>query len=133
MSHTIPTTREEYDRQFALNTKIEGFGFDVTSILPCPFCAAPDFMPIKIIQATADMRKQVTCAVCGRSGMNLVTETVSGVKTEFVQTAGDDPPEWLRPWPRRVEMKAAVSAAFGQLEANEQASAELDEVEDPHA
>lgn len=102
MSYTIPTTREEYERAFALNTKIEGMGFDVTSILPCPFCAAPDFMPIKIIDAPTDMAKAYTCEVCGRSGTNIVT-TDGGLSVEFVQTAGDDPPEWLRPWPRRVD------------------------------
>lgn len=101
--HTIPTNREDFERAFVLNTKVEGLGFDVTQILACPFCAAPDFQTVRIITAHGDLAKPALCEVCGRAGRMIVVAHGTGTDAEFVQTGGDDPPEWMRPWPRRVE------------------------------
>jgi hypothetical protein len=48
------------------------------------------------------LESEHTCSECGRSGRSLVQRDASGVRFEFVQTGGDDPPEWLRPAPRRL-------------------------------
>lgn len=109
---SLPTNKEEYLARFHENMRIEGYGFDVSSVTPCPWCAAPGFMvlhPAWGVVAGDDrpnideqMETEQTCPECGRSGRNIVTRTAGGVTAEFVQTGGEDAPEWLGPPPRRV-------------------------------
>lgn len=106
MTHTIPTNIDEYNKQYLLNCEITGAGFDVGQVLACPFCCAPGFMTMKPMElALSDDAGQenCTCAECGRSGRNIITREPGETRLEFVQTGGDDPPDWLQPTPRRVE------------------------------
>lgn len=103
-----PATRAEYDRLFIANTKVSGYGIEgVTQHLPCPFCATSGWASWRIIdlalQDNEPMKRTRTCQSCGRSARIDVTNLPSGGTTaELVQVAGADPPEYLRPWPRRV-------------------------------
>ncbi len=93
----------EFNRRFWDNHRIEGYGLDVETHIPCPFCAAPDFVIIPLLETEEAMQGEQTCAECGRSGRHLFDRSQEGVlKFEFVQTAGDDPPSWLLSKPRRV-------------------------------
>lgn len=94
-------TKDEYERLVTANTKIEGYGLDVTMHLPCPFCAAPDFMLYKVIDANDALRAGAVCKSCGRGMKGIVQESSAETTIEMVQTCGNDPPEFLPPM-RRV-------------------------------
>lgn len=98
----IPTTREEYEKRFFENNKFSGFGTNTTVHMPCPFCAAPDWLTYRVIDSQTGLAKGAVCAECGRSAKGLVERDQSGIRLEIVQTGGLDPPPWLPPM-RRVE------------------------------
>lgn len=103
MSHTAPTNMDDYNKMFMENAKVTGYGIaEVTQHIPCPFCAAPDYFVILVVNAHAELAEEKTCSECGRSGKNLIKRSANSSAFEFVQTGGDDPPEWLEPPPRRV-------------------------------
>lgn len=100
-----PTSIEEYNKRAKANLRYEGRFADTKTILPCPFCAAPDWL-VYPVTAAMDDYKQIqdprTCKECGRTAALIITRTDSGVQQELVQIAGPDAPEWLTPKPRRV-------------------------------
>lgn len=108
-----PVDAEEYARLSMERTVIDGFGLDVATHAPCPFCAAAEFMvlmPAAGIVPGDDrptlhetLATEHTCSECGRSCRAIVEATTGQTTFEFVQTGGPDPPEWLSPKPRRVE------------------------------
>lgn len=108
---SAPTTSEEYTARFSLNMRTSGCGVrGVTQHFPCPFCAAPDWYVVKIIDFGpppnvygATEAGPFTCAECGRSGKFIHNRQPGSVTSEFVQTGGDDPPPFMTPPPRRVE------------------------------
>lgn len=108
----IPRNIDEYVEQATKATLIDGYGLEVTTHMPCPWCAFKDFM---LLQPAAGiipgddrpslevtMQTEHTCIRCGRKGKNIVERSEGGVSFEFVQTGGPDAPEWLQPPPRRV-------------------------------
>jgi hypothetical protein len=101
---TQPKTKEEYLERFHANERVSGHGIaEVRIHAPCPFCAAPDWSEWLIIECEQAMQKVTTCKECGRSGKFVFSVNTPGNKQfEFVQTGGDDPPEWLQPPPRRI-------------------------------
>jgi hypothetical protein len=98
-----PGNMDEYTARFHQNQRIEGYGLDTTMVMPCPFCAAPDFMRWKILEVESAMHRGGTCKECGRSTKAIFQRSPSGVQFEIVQTGGPDQPEWLAPKMRRVE------------------------------
>lgn len=102
---SAPSSLDEYNRRFAANAKVSGYGMDVAQHFPCPFCAAPEWLVIKIMDLAMDssaMSSARTCKECGRSGRMLLNPTAGGGSSmELVQTGGDDPPPWM-PAIRRV-------------------------------
>lgn len=107
-----PTNRDEYLARFHENMRIEGYGFDVSNAVPCPWCAASEFVTlhpawgIMVGDDRPNIDKQMTteqtCKECGRSGLHIVVRSPAGVTAELVQTGGEDAPDWLAPAPRRV-------------------------------
>jgi hypothetical protein len=96
MTTQAPTTKEAFERRFHENQKIEGFGLDgTTTRMPCPFCAAPDFVVYKILEVTEALAAESVCKECGRGAKALVTKAGSSVSYEVVQTRGDDPPPFV--------------------------------------
>ena len=97
-----PATGEDYDALAMANTRISGHGVRETRIhLPCPFCAAPEFMSYLVIDAEAAMTAGATCEACGRSAKTIFTKHDDGGKSfEIVQTGGSDPPAYLPPMRR---------------------------------
>lgn len=96
-------TRQEYEQKYFHNQRITGFGLGVTLHVPCPFCAEPDFLIYKIIEMESALTSDHVCKHCGR-GMKTFIERdkYGGTKMEFVQTCGDDPPDFL-PKMRRIQ------------------------------
>jgi hypothetical protein len=97
-----PTNYKQYLERFNENQSISGFGpGNVTVHLPCPFCAAKDFMKYELMQVEDAMKRGATCKECGRSAKAIFTYLENGKSFEVVQTDGPDQPPWL-PEMRRV-------------------------------
>ena len=93
-------TKEDYEKRFGENYRIEGFGLDVTIHSPCPFCAAPDFMDYKILDVRQALQEEHVCAECGRGMKGTVADAVHDeVTVQVHQTQGEDPPPFI-PIPR---------------------------------
>lgn len=100
---TEPQSKEEYEKRYHANTRIEGFFAETTTIAPCPFCAAPDWLRMPILTTQEAMAEGATCKQCGRSARAVFTSEHPGhTQFELVQTGGLPPPPWL-PFIRRVE------------------------------
>jgi hypothetical protein len=99
---TAPRNQQEYLERFARGQSLEGFGLETTCVVPCPFCAAPDFARWRVIDAHDAMAKPATCKECGRSAKSIFTRNAGGVSFEIVQCGGADQPDWLMPKMRRV-------------------------------
>jgi hypothetical protein len=87
-------TKKEYEERFARNQLIFGSGFGTSVSLPCPFCAAPDNLKYRVIDSEAAMTRGAS-QECGRSWKAIFTAIDGGKQFEIVQTAGDDPPDFL--------------------------------------
>jgi hypothetical protein len=109
MSHDLPIAvtqpgnATDYALRYTANSRITGHGIDGATIhMPCPWCAAPDFTAIPLAAAHQALRAPATCGECGRSGRTIYHVDLPGhTETEFVQTAGPPPPDWLAVKPRR--------------------------------
>lgn len=99
---THPTSMQEYTERFAKNGRMEGFGLSTKTIMPCPFCAAPDWMAIPIMDPETAMKKGAECKECKRSARAIFSKTLGGVSFAIVQSGGPDQPEWLEPKMRKV-------------------------------
>jgi len=99
-----PRNAAEYLRRFNANEKIDGFGIGNVHIhMPCPFCAAPEFMVFEVLQTEQAMMKGATCKECGRGARAQIRKDAAGTSFEILQTAGPDQPEWLTPKMRRIQ------------------------------
>lgn len=89
-------SKEEYEAAYMAACGITGYGLEVTQILACPFCCAPDYQRIRIVAADHDIANEVICANCKRGTKGLITRKDGGTSFEIVQTTGPDIPDW--PW-----------------------------------
>ena len=97
-----PKTREEWEKRFAENQKISGFGLATSMHMPCPFCAAPDFLTYRIIDTEEALVDGAVCKECNRgAAIEFSVNTPSNKQFEMVQTSGPDQPVWLDPLMRR--------------------------------
>jgi hypothetical protein len=94
-----PTNADEYLERFARNNKISGYGMETTMHMPCPFCAAPDFLVYAITDTFKALDEGATCKHCDRSQATVETRSEDGlqVRLAMFQTGGPDQPEWLTP------------------------------------
>lgn len=88
-------TRTEYEEKFHKNQKITGRFLETTMHMPCPFCAEPEFMVYKILDTEKVIANGAVCKFCNRGCKAIVTRDAGGVGFRFVQTCGDDPPDYL--------------------------------------
>lgn len=96
MTYKQPTSLEEYNTRATLNTRITGMFDQVTTHVPCMFCAAPDWASWSILTTHEDMAGPAhTCKECKRTGAILARYHESGLIIFPVQLAGPDTPEWL--------------------------------------
>jgi hypothetical protein len=92
-------TKDEYENRYQENQALSGFGLEVKTHLPCPFCAAPEFLVYPIWppdEHQKALEKGADCKECGR-GMRVVytANTQSMLAFKMVQTKGDDPPDYI--------------------------------------
>lgn len=100
---TMPTDLKSYTARFHANQRMTGFGIDVTVHVPCPFCSAPDWIVMKVIDTKEAMKTGASCEECGRSARAIFhVDQPGNAEFEVVQTGGSDAPDWLPPI-RRVE------------------------------
>lgn len=99
---TDPTNQQELNEKIMRNHSLSGFGMEVASQFPCPFCGEPNWKEVRIIYTEEDMGKLDKCDNCGRSAKFIVTRTENMMTGELVQVEGDDPPEWMTVPIRRV-------------------------------
>lgn len=97
-----PDNLEQYLERFNKHQGIEGTGLDTTSVMPCPFCAAPRWAVVKVLEIEGELAKERGCSECGRTAKALFQRSTGGVAFEMVQVGGPDQPEWLEPKMRRV-------------------------------
>lgn len=100
-----PKSMEEFAALALSNHRVSGYGIaGVTQHLPCPGCAAPDWKSYLVIEARERMAEPATCKACGRSFKVVFEQPEPGHTVfEFVQTGGDDIPDWYAPKIRRLE------------------------------
>lgn len=92
---TQPRTPEEYARRFHANQKITGNGIEgVRTHVPCPFCAAPDWLVHGLLEVGTAYAAGATCEECGRTARAIYYEGPSSTAIELVQTGGDPPEPW---------------------------------------
>lgn len=95
-----PATLADFERRFKASLHFEGRGEDTRMVVPCPFCAAPDFQALNVRDSIEGLARGATCGECGRSARWEIEQ--DGILTEMVmvQTGGPDAPPYL-PAPRR--------------------------------
>lgn len=102
-----PTSHAEYLARFFKNQRVSGQGIDGTTMhLPCPFCAAPDFMVSRVVETSEAIEKGGECKECGRSAKGIVQRAPGSVSFALYQTGGPDQPEWLEPKMPRLPPEA---------------------------
>jgi hypothetical protein len=98
-----PASLGEYLERFRANERLFGHGVETGVAIPCPFCAAPDFLRYKVLEVREALEIGATCQACGRSARaQFVDSLAPSISFEIVQTGGPDQPAWLRPQMRRV-------------------------------
>jgi hypothetical protein len=91
-----PATKEEYERLFAENYHIEGFGIgNVYLHCPCPFCSAPENIVYEMLQVEEAMSKGAICKECDRGWKAVFNRDRGSLSFEIIQTGGSDPPSYL--------------------------------------
>jgi hypothetical protein len=98
-----PRTADEYQQRFQASHRITGYGAEVETHMPCPWCAAPDWQVLPIVDVAGALQREATCVECGRAGRMVFAVNEPGhQEAELVQTGGPDAPGWLTPAPRRA-------------------------------
>ena len=80
---------------FPESQKISGYGMDVTVHMPCPFCAAPEWMIFKILEQEEVSSKEHVCKECTRGARMIYTHDGPSTSFEVVQTQGPDSPDFV--------------------------------------
>jgi hypothetical protein len=101
-----PTNQAEYVERFHENARIEGRGHDVRQHVPCPFCAAPDWLVHFIISSQDALEAGGVCHECHRGAKAIITYVANTTLTfELVQTSGPTQPTWLEPQLRDLRQR----------------------------
>lgn len=97
-----PNNKEEYLTRYHSNQRYTGFGLETAMVMPCPFCAAPDFLVCRVIDTEKALSEDTKCKECERSAKYIFQRNAIGVTFEIVQTGGPDQPDWFTPKMRRI-------------------------------
>lgn len=100
---TPPSNMIEYLARYSAHNRLSGRGIETTCHVPCPFCAAKDFMSYRLIDVRKIMAEDHICPACQRGAKAIFrTQHEGATSIEVVQTSGPEPPAWLTPPMRRV-------------------------------
>jgi hypothetical protein len=91
-----PTNYPEYAALYEKNSTVTGFGEFVIHHMPCPFCAAPNFMAIEVFHH-GNILGPTQCDNCKRSAKVIYEHFTNGSAVRLYQTNGPDQPKWLQP------------------------------------
>lgn len=110
-----PEDREEYEHRWTQNFQITGAGIDgMRTHVPCPFCAAADFIVHGVLDFLEKMGKGAICKACGRGCRALIDHADSATRFRLVQTSGAKAPDWLGiGWDPATEDPTQRSPTFG--------------------
>jgi hypothetical protein len=98
-----PATVAEYNQLAAKNARVTGQGTQTVTHIPCPGCAAPDWLAFPVTAALdeyAGVQRPARCAACGRTFRLAITREGGSVISEFIQTGGPALPAYLPPMKR---------------------------------
>lgn len=84
------------------NIRYEGVGLETKTVVPCPFCAHPDWIELPILDPEGPMQRGSVCGQCHRGAKAIFQRTAQSVRFEIVQTSGPAQPDWMEPKMRRV-------------------------------
>lgn len=87
---TAPENAAAFNKRFRDHHRVTGFY--ETLHLPCPFCAADDWLITSITEFQDKLTRGAMCIECGRSA----AAVFDGKQFDIVQIAGTDPPDWHR-------------------------------------
>ena len=90
-----PRTLDEFNARAAQSMRMEGTGLETAQVYCCPFCAAPDWAIIKVIETDTELPKERGCSECGRTGKFIIHSDGANVSIDFVQVGGPPPPDYL--------------------------------------
>jgi len=88
---THPQSLREFEDRYNANYKVEGWAFQSNVHLPCPFCAAPDWLTYQIANMVLATQEGATCKECGRTAKMVLSD--DGYM-RMTQIDGPPPPSW---------------------------------------
>lgn len=93
-----PKSKEDFEARFERTFQVKGYGISgMRTHHPCPFCAAPDFFIVGVLDMTDVMRAGSRCRECKR-GARAAFEPIDGgdgTRVMLLQTTGPDPDPWI--------------------------------------
>lgn len=92
-----PATLAEYEARFAASHRFEGRGSATATVFPCPFCAAPGWATVLLVETAAGLTRARRCSECGRTGRCDVRTGNGATTVEVVLCGGPDAPAYLPP------------------------------------
>lgn len=94
-----PRSEVEFLLRYADNHSTEGeltaAGVRVVSRIPCPFCAAPNFLVYTLADVLLRTLEECICSECGRGAKFYADDEVNGLYFRPIQSRGPNPPEWM--------------------------------------
>jgi hypothetical protein len=96
MEHRPPTSADDLHVAYEANTRLDGHGADLEVVYPCPYCAAPDWLRVRVRNHLKALGSHAAhCACCGRTAAFSVNEDGGSVDVRLIQFAGPPPPPWF--------------------------------------
>jgi hypothetical protein len=101
--HTIPETKQDYERAYMANHEITGFGIEgTTNHFPCPVCCMPDWYVVRVVDfgvplevRGAYVTDELPCDCCGRVFRFVGTRDASSTTMRLEMVSGDPVPDYL--------------------------------------
>jgi hypothetical protein len=104
--NTEPKDHGEYARRYNDNCRITESKDGTIMHLPCPFCAASDFISYQLMETETALNTEIVCRECQRGLRTIIHKSHGQLRLEFIQTRGNDPPPWVEMSREPVELTA---------------------------
>lgn len=94
-----PQTMHEYNQRYNDNTRFEGRYAETKTVMPCPGCAASDWLDWPVTAAMndyADVTKPTKCKHCNRTFRFQMDASANGITMRIYQTDGPEVPSFLK-------------------------------------
>lgn len=91
-----PPTKEAFEKRYHESAHMEGVGImGLTMHVPCPFCAAPDWMVHTVRGTQAAYHQGAFCSECQRGAHAELDYEAGYTSIRWVQDCGRDPAPWV--------------------------------------